>query len=121
MRTVVGSSCTAGAPQEQGGSGHFIDWVVQLPLPGILRGGSRARYGAAVLVVVLLDVRLNRPRPFGAGQHPRHLLVLVKRQADLAEVVAAARLVGGLAHCLHHGQQQADQHADDGRDHQQLK
>jgi len=46
------------------------------------------------------------------------VVVRVRRQAELLEVVLALGAVGGLAHLLHGGQQQADQHRDDG-DHDQ--
>jgi hypothetical protein len=42
----------------------------------------------------------------------------VDGQPDLLEVVATTHPVGGLAHLLDRGQQQADEHRDD-RDHNQ--
>ena len=48
------------------------------------------------------------------------LLVLVQADADLLEVVLAVRRGRGLADLLDGGQQQADQHGDDGDHHQQL-
>ena len=44
----------------------------------------------------------------------------VQGQADLLEVALAAGAVGRLAHLLHRGQEQSDQHGDDGNHHQQL-
>src|SRR5262249_4642762 len=45
---------------------------------------------------------------------------VVKRQADLLQVVGARRPRGGFADLLDGGQQQADEHGDDGDDDQQL-
>jgi hypothetical protein len=39
----------------------------------------------------------------------------VQRDAELLEVVGALGAAGGLARRLHRGQQQGDQHPDDGR------
>jgi hypothetical protein len=44
----------------------------------------------------------------------------VQGQAELLEVVLALGAGGGLAHLLHGGQEQADQHREDGDHHQQL-
>src|SRR5690349_6413239 len=41
-------------------------------------------------------------------------------QAELTEVVGTARSTGGLAHGLYGGQQQTDEHADDGDHHQEF-
>src|SRR5260370_22603194 len=41
-------------------------------------------------------------------------------QAKIMEIVLRLRRVGGLAHLLHRGHQQADQHGDDGDHHQKL-
>ncbi len=45
--------------------------------------------------------------------------VIVKRQADLLEIVTALHPSSRFARRLHSGQQQADQDANDGHDHQQ--
>src|SRR5215475_12110551 len=42
MMTVVGSSCMARVPEEQGGDSQFINFVVHPPLPGRVRDGKRA-------------------------------------------------------------------------------
>ena len=47
-------------------------------------------------------------------------VVVVDRQADLLEVVLALGASGRFARRLHGRQQQSDQHADDGDDHQQF-
>src|SRR5262249_29311484 len=47
-------------------------------------------------------------------------LVIVTRETNLLEVVGAGHAVGGFAHLLHGGQEQADQDGDDGDDHEQL-
>jgi len=44
----------------------------------------------------------------------------VAGDGELLEVVAALRPCGGFAHLLDGGQQEADEHGDDGDDHQQL-
>ena len=54
------------------------------------------------------------------GEKPLRVVVEVQGQADLVQVVLAAGLVRRLTDFLHRGQQQADEHADDGDDHQQL-
>jgi hypothetical protein len=47
-------------------------------------------------------------------------VVVVDGDADLLEVVGAGGAGGGLAHFLHSGQQQPDQHGDDRDDDEQL-
>src|SRR5262249_39316962 len=47
-------------------------------------------------------------------------VVVLQGQADLLEVVGRGGPVGGLADLLHGRQEQGDEHADDGDDHQQL-
>src|SRR5262249_8829764 len=47
-------------------------------------------------------------------------VVIVQRDADLLEVVRTRRAVGGLAHLLDGGHQQADEDGNDGDHHQQL-
>ena len=54
------------------------------------------------------------------GEGPGDALVVVQPQADLLEVVGALDAARGLAGRLHGGQQQGDQHRDDGDDDQQL-
>ncbi len=49
-----------------------------------------------------------------------HQVVMVQGQAELLEVILAAGPVGRLADHLHGRDQQADEHAEDGDDHQQL-
>src|SRR5262249_23670515 len=109
-------------------------------------GGPRRGAGGAVVGgrggpleelvdVVLLDVGQDveeqalQPGPgggVGAGvHHGRQLalvgvVVVVHRQGHLAQVVGAGGAGGGRAHLLHSGQEQADEHGDDGDDHQQL-
>src|SRR5262249_52709530 len=56
----------------------------------------------------------------GRGEPADRLVVVVQGQAELPQVVLAAHAVGGLAHLLDGGQQQADQDGDDGDHHQQL-
>jgi hypothetical protein len=51
---------------------------------------------------------------------PLGLLVIQRGQADLLQVVGALGPAGGLPRGLHRRQQQRDQDADDGDDHQQL-
>ena len=61
--------------------------------------------------------------PGAGGTHGEGALlvvVIVQRQAELVEVVGALGPVGRLAHLLNRGEQQRDQHRDDGDDHQQL-
>src|SRR5262249_4672847 len=48
------------------------------------------------------------------------VVVVVEGQPDLLEIVLALHACGRLAHFLHGGQEQSDQHADDGNNHQQL-
>src|SRR5262249_57831494 len=48
------------------------------------------------------------------------VVVAVAGQAQLLEVVGALQPRGGLAHLLDGGQQEADEHGDDGDHHQQL-
>ena len=58
------------------------------------------------------------PRP--KRQALKRVVIVLQRQANLLEMVAALHAAGGLAGGLHGGQQQRDQHADDGDHHQQL-
>src|SRR5262249_40429692 len=48
------------------------------------------------------------------------VVVAVQRQAYLFEVVGAGRAVGGFADLLHRGHEQADQHPNDGDNHQKF-
>jgi hypothetical protein len=48
------------------------------------------------------------------------VVVVVTGQGELLEVVLGLRPQGRLAHFLHGGQEQADEHGDDGDHHQQL-
>src|SRR5436309_1431614 len=83
--------------------------------------------------VVLLDVRQQvekvgakhpvtgrRIIPDDGRQMPKRVMVIVRGQAKLLHVVGALDPAGGLADLLDGGQQQADQHGDDGNDDQQL-
>ena len=47
-------------------------------------------------------------------------MAIVDGDADLLEVVGAGHAVGRLAHFLHGGNQQADEHGDDGDHHEQF-
>ena len=79
-----------------------------------------------VIEVVLFDER----EQFREDAHPlpgtfhregsEGVVVVVNAQADLLQVVGAIDAAGRFAHLLHRRQQQADQHGDDGDDHQQL-
>jgi hypothetical protein len=75
---------------------------------------------------VLLDVREQENQgadllaiPARRERSERALIVL-GRQTDLLEVVAATHAVGRFADLLDGGEQEADQHGNDGDDHQQL-
>src|SRR5262249_48769206 len=48
------------------------------------------------------------------------VFVIVQGQAELPHVVGTTHTIGGLADLLHRRQEQGDEHADDGDDHQQL-
>src|SRR5262249_12946144 len=63
---------------------------------------------------------VNRVVVAAAGKGLVGCVVVVGREGDLLEVVAALHAVGGLAHLLDRRQQQADEHRDDGNDDQQL-
>src|SRR5262249_9058103 len=68
-----------------------------------------------------VDVGRGRvPRPAARRERAVGVVVVVKRQADLLEVVLALGAGGGFADFLDGGQEQADEHGDDGYDHQQL-
>ena len=75
--------------------------------------------------LLLVAVRVGRPRVGGEVEAPGRepavgAVVVVEGQADLLQVVLAAQPGGGLADLLHGGQEQADEHRDDGDHHQQL-
>src|SRR5262249_52840336 len=83
------------------------------PTPVLLGGDARAvgvypGAGTGVRVPVFAAV----------GEHAVGVVVSVKGEADLLEVVGALDAVGRLADLLHGRQQQRDQHADDGDHHQ---
>ena len=59
-------------------------------------------------------------RPRGGGENAVGAVVGHQRQSQLLEIVAALRPPGGLPSGLNGRQQQRDQNADDGDDHQQL-
>ena len=75
--------------------------VAELVTPAAVRRAGHARHGPQ-------------------GTHPVGALVVGEGQAELLQVVGALNPAGGLARRLHGGQQQRDQHGDDGDDHQQL-
>ena len=54
------------------------------------------------------------------GEFVVGVVIIVVGQTDLLEVVGAAHAVGGFAHFLHGGNQQADKHGDDGYNYQQF-
>ena len=54
------------------------------------------------------------------GELPVVAVIVVRGQDNLLEVVLALEAVGGLAHLLDGGQEQADEHRDDRDDDQQL-
>ena len=54
------------------------------------------------------------------GQLAVSVVEIVQGQADLFQVVLTSGPVSRLAHLLHSGQQQADEHGDDSNHHQQL-
>ena len=57
----------------------------------------------------------------GRGRQPvEGVIAIVHGQANLLEVVFGRRAVGNLANLLHGGQQERDEHGDDGDDNQQL-
>src|SRR5262249_39188244 len=60
------------------------------------------------------------PLPAARREIAVGVVVGVKGEADLLEVVLAAEARGGLADLLHRGDQQGDQHREDGDHHQQL-
>ena len=62
---------------------------------------------------------LHHPQPAGR-EGPQRIVIVLQGDADLLEVVAALRPPGRLAGHLHGGQQQRDQHADDGDDDEEL-
>src|SRR5207249_3772407 len=63
---------------------------------------------------------LRRRISSSRGKNAVRALVIVQGQADLVKVVGALGPSGGLPHFLHRRQQQGNQHADDGDDHQQF-
>ena len=75
------------------------------PIVVIARGLVRDRSG-----------RVDRAGRINAVGH----LVIVDGEADLREIVGAARAAGRLAGRLHGRQQQGDEHANDGDHHEQL-
>ena len=68
----------------------------------------------APLIPVLVEVIASRRKEVV------DIMIAVTGQAKLLEVVGALHAVGGLTHLLHRGQEQADQHRDDGNHHQEL-
>jgi hypothetical protein len=65
--------------------------------------------------------RRGRRNETAHRREPRvRVVVVVSRQPDLLQVVRALDASGGLAHLLHGGQQEADQHRDDGDDDEQF-
>gem|GEM_PF-3626510 len=70
---------------------------------------------AGVRVVLLLSERSVAGWQYMVGAH-----VIVQRQTDLVQVIAAGRAPSGLAAGLDGGQDEADQDADDGNHNQQL-
>src|SRR5262249_60104243 len=111
----------AGVQRVQGAQGGVGGRTPRAPV-------ARVGEGVGLLVqVVLLDVGqdLAQPGPVkvgvavGVACDPRrqplvYVVVAVQAEADLLEVVLAAGAGGGLAHLLDGGQEQADQHRDDG-------
>jgi len=86
--------------------------VIQVPLLDV--GQNQRRPCPVALAAVAVGAHLAG-REFTVG-----VVVTVEGQADLLEVIAALHSIGRLAHLLHRGQQQADQHANDGNHHQQF-
>src|SRR5262249_32530721 len=74
------------------------------------RGPARRDPAVAVRVLVATP----------AGAEPIRVVVRLEGYADLFEVVLALGVGGALAHLLDGGQEQADEHGDDGDHYQQL-
>src|SRR5262249_49515028 len=55
-----------------------------------------------------------------ARQTPGDVVIVVKGEPELLQVIGALHAIGRLAHLLHRGQQQADEDADDGDDDEEL-
>ena len=92
-----------------------VDQLVQRGLLDVRHDSRAPRPAGAAVVEVELDGRRVAGRQALAGVE-----VVVQRQADLLEIVAALRSPRGLARRLDGGQEQGDEHADDRDDHQQL-
>jgi hypothetical protein len=75
-----------------------------------MSGPAPARAGVVAVGIVPGEVARRKPSE-GA-------VVAVQRNADLIETARALHASGGLADFLHGGQQQADEHGDDGNHHQ---
>ena len=103
---------------EEGFDGHIGD-------ERIVGQGHRAADRKLVIEILLLDERQDGLHPAigPAGHRPvikrkrlLHIVIVLQRQANLLQVVAALHAAGRLAGRLHGRQQQRDQHADDGDD-----
>ncbi len=75
---------------------------------------------------VLLDIGQDQDGPAHFTISPQSrwgelligVMVVVYRKAELLEVVAAAHATGGFTHLLHGRHEQANEHSDNGDDHQ---
>src|SRR5262249_2990606 len=106
-----------GGEIRQRGFGRSDAIVVRRP-PDLIRPGIDGRRGQGQAVGG------GAALPGGAAPGLRDLaeggVVHVDPQARLGEVVGAPGAGGGGANLLHRGQQQADEHSDDGDDNQQF-
>ncbi len=133
---VVGDSHVGGVTI--GGAVHGLEAVATVE-GSVAKDRADRIVGGPVddlVAVFLLDVGQEIDQPSAlivtpvpaTGTHfaaVRQLLVVtagevVHGDAELLQVVGAAHAVGGFAHLLDRGDQETDQHGDDGDDHQQL-